>query len=188
MTRNKELVFESDHIVLKDKPNQFVMMAWETDLMKLHAHRVTQNGGDILEIGFGMGISAQFIQDFGCSSHTIVEIHPDILKRLHAWAKDKPNVTIIQGDWFELQDTICESQYDGIFYDADCVKSSKFKNAIVDRALKTDGVFTYFAPNGVDKYRYGVALQHDLVTINVPIPKNIYHNDAQCVCPYYINH
>ena len=187
MTRGQELIFKNDCIVLKTQPDRYVMMAWETDLMKLHAQRVTQNGGDILEIGFGMGISAQFIQDFGCSSHTIVEIHPDILIRLHEWAKDKPNVTIIQGDWFELQDTICESQYDGIFYDADCVKSSKFKNAIVDRALKTNGVFTYFRADGADKYRYGSALQHDLITINVPIPKNIYHNDAQCMCPYYIN-
>ena len=82
MTSNQELVFDNEYIVLKDDPNRFVMMSWENDLMKHHAKLVTQNGGDILEIGFGMGISAQFIQDFGCASHTIVESHPEILKNL----------------------------------------------------------------------------------------------------------
>ena len=187
MTRGQELIFQNDCIVLKNKPDRYVMMSWETELMKLHAQRVTQNSGHILEIGFGMGISAQFIQEFGCESHTIVEIHPDILTLLHEWAKDKPNVTIIQGDWFELQDVICQQQYDGIFYDADCVNSKKFKHAIVDKALKSNGVFTYFRADGADKYRLGESLKHDHVQITVPIPKNVYHNDARCVCPYYIN-
>ena len=81
MTQNQELVFASDYIALKDHPHKYVMMTWETDLMKLHAQHVTANGGNILEIGFGMGISAQFIQDFGCATHTIVESHPDILQK-----------------------------------------------------------------------------------------------------------
>jgi len=33
----------------------------------------------------------------------------------------------------------------------------------------------------------GESLKHDHVQITVPIPKNVYHNDARCVCPYYIN-
>ena len=86
MTRGQELIFQNDCIVLKSQPNKYVMMAWETELMKLHAQRVTQNSGHVLEIGFGMGISAQFIQKFGCESHTIVEMHPDILIRLQEWA------------------------------------------------------------------------------------------------------
>lgn len=187
MTLNQELLFTDHEIYLKSQPDKFVMMVWETDLMKLHAYRVTQNKGHVLEIGFGMGISAQFIQDFGCSKHTIVEIHPDILIRLHAWAKDKPNVTIIQGDWFELQDTICQQKYNGIFYDADCYKSPSFRKIIVEQSLDINGVFTYFAPNGTDKYRYGLALQHDHVEIN-NIPKNKYHTNPHCQCPYYIHH
>lgn len=187
MTRNQELLFEQDYITLKDHPNKFVMMSWEDALMKQHAKRVTQQGGDILEIGFGMGISSQYIQDYGCMSHTIVEAHPDILVRLREWSKDKPNVIIIEGDWFELQDTICKNSYDGIFYDADCNNSPKFRSAIVDRALKPKGVFTYFAANGTDKYRYESALHQDLVEIQVSIPKNIYHNDSICAVPYFIN-
>jgi hypothetical protein len=187
MTRNQELVFEQDYIVLKNQPDKFVMMSWEQDLMKQHAMRVTQQGGDILEIGFGMGISAQYIQDFGCTTHTIVEHHPDVLTQLQEWATDKPNVKIIQGDWFELQDVICQNLYDGIWYDADCNNSPSFKRAIVDRALKPNGIFTYFAPNGTDKYAYGDKLQQDIIEIQIPIPKNAYHNNSTCHVPYFIN-
>lgn len=186
MTQNQQLIFEQDYIALKNHPDKFVMMSWETDLMKLHAQHVTKNGGDILEIGFGMGISAQFIQDLGCRSHTIVESHPEILQRLHKWAKDKSNVIIVHGDWFELQDIICQKQYDGIFYDADCNRSPFFREKIVDRALKKDGIFTYFSPNGTDKYYYGNALQKDFVDIQVDIPKNKYHNESRCACPYVV--
>ena len=35
-----------------------VMMDWEDPLMSASAAYVCENGGDILEIGFGMGISA----------------------------------------------------------------------------------------------------------------------------------
>jgi spermidine synthase len=187
MTQNQELTFNADNIVLKHQPDKFVMMAWETDLMQRHAQIATRNHGHVLEIGFGMGISAQFIQDFSCITHTIVESHPDILIHLQSWAADKPNVRIINGDWFEMQHEICNTQYDGIFYDADCNNSPKFRDVIVDKTLKINGVFTYFAPNGTDKYEYGDALQRDVVTIQVSIPKNAYHNDATCSVPYFIN-
>jgi len=186
MTQNQQLIFKQDYIALKNHPDKFVMMSWETDLMKLHAQHVTHNHGDVLEIGFGMGISAQFIQDFGCATHTIVESHPDILQKLQEWAKDKPNVIIIHGDWFELQDIICQKQYDGIFYDADCNRSPFFREKIVNHSLKQNGVFTYFAPNGTDKYHYGAALQKDFIDIQVNIQKNKYHNESRCACPYVI--
>ena len=46
------------------------MMDWEDGLMKKHADYVCSNGGDILEIGFGMGISANYIQQNNPASHT----------------------------------------------------------------------------------------------------------------------
>ena len=41
-----------------------VMSDWEDPIMVKHAEVVTRNGGDILESGFGMGISATHIQSF----------------------------------------------------------------------------------------------------------------------------
>ena len=92
-----------------------VMSDWEDPIMVKHAEVVTKNGGDILESGFGMGISATHIQSHDINSHTIIENHPDIISRAQAWAADKSNVTIVEGDWYSVKDTL--STYDGLFMD-----------------------------------------------------------------------
>ena len=69
----------------------------------------------ILEIGFGMGISAGYIQSQSISSHTIIENHPDVIPKAQEWASGKSNVTIITGSWYDVKDNL--STYDGIFYD-----------------------------------------------------------------------
>tara|TARA_R110000803_G_scaffold101721_1_gene169714 strand:- start:208 stop:774 length:567 start_codon:yes stop_codon:yes gene_type:complete len=100
-----------------DNPNtiQQVMMDWEDDLMKAHSDLVCHNKEDVLEFGFGLGISATYIQSHNPKSHTIIEIHPQIIKKAKLWALDKPNVTIIEGDWVECFDQL--DKYDGIFFD-----------------------------------------------------------------------
>ena len=72
-----------------------VMHKWESPIMKEKAKWLCEDGGDILELGFGMGISASYIQKQKINSHTICEINPQILKKLHEWAEDKTNVTIL---------------------------------------------------------------------------------------------
>ena len=95
---DKTLTFESDKIYYYDEDygdNLEVMMSWEDPLMSASAAYVCQNGGDILEIGFGMGISAGYIQSHSINSHTICENHPQIIPLALEWAEDKPNVTIV---------------------------------------------------------------------------------------------
>ena len=91
-----------------------VMMDWEAPIMEKSAEFICHNKGDILEIGFGMGICADYIQAQGVNSHTIVEIHPQIIEKLKIWADDKSNVTIVEGDWYTVNNL---STYDGIFID-----------------------------------------------------------------------
>ena len=91
-----------------------VMMDWEDSIMEKSAEFICHNKGDILEIGFGMGICADYIQAQGVNSHTIVEIHPQIIEKLKIWADDKSNVTIVEGDWYTVNNL---STYDGIFID-----------------------------------------------------------------------
>ena len=50
-----------------------VMMDWESDIMEKSAEFICHNKGDILEIGFGMGICADYIQAQGVNSHTITD-------------------------------------------------------------------------------------------------------------------
>ena len=110
------LTFESDQIHYIGGGMKFeVMMDWEDPLMSASAAYVCEGGGDILEIGFGMGISAGYIHSHSISTHTIIENHPDIIPKAHAWASNKSNVTIIEGNWYDVKDSL--STYDGIFYD-----------------------------------------------------------------------
>ena len=92
-----------------------VMMDWEASIMEKSAGFICQNKGDILEIGFGMGICADYIQDQGVNSHTIVEIHPQIIEKLKTWSSGKSNVTIISQSWQEV--TASLGRFDGIFFD-----------------------------------------------------------------------
>ena len=93
-----------------------VMMDWEAPIMERSAEFVCENGGDILEIGFGMGIASDFIQSHSPASHTIIELHPQIAERARTWAAGKSNVTILEGDWIDILPTL--GTFDGIFYDA----------------------------------------------------------------------
>ena len=118
-----------------------VMMDWEDDIMKKSAEFICYNKGDILEIGFGMGICADYIQAQGVDSHTIVEIHPQILEKLNVWANGKSNVTIIEGDWSTVSGL---SSYDGIFLDTFGDESlNKFKDFALSK-IKSGGKITYW--------------------------------------------
>ena len=119
-----------------------VMMDWEVPLMKRHAEVVCRKSdSDVLEIGFGMGISAMFIQDLKPKSHTIVECHPQVLKMMEEWIKDKDNVKVIEGEWYDVKDQF--GMYDGVFYDTHndraFLRTFELKNYI-----KPGGVFTYW--------------------------------------------
>ena len=105
------LTFEDDKIITGD--DREVMMSWEAPIMEKSAEYICQSKGDILEIGFGMGICSDYIQAQDVNSHTIVEIHPQVIEKLNTWASGKSNVTVIEGDWHSVNlDT-----YDGIFLD-----------------------------------------------------------------------
>ena len=121
-----------------------VMMDWEAPIMEKTAEFICHNKGDILEIGFGMGICADYIQAQDVNSHTIIEIHPQIIEKLNIWAEDKSNVTIIEGDWNSVSGL---STYDGIFLDTFGDESlDSFKTFALDK-IKSNGKITYWNNN-----------------------------------------
>ena len=118
-----------------------VMMDWESPIMEKSAEFICHNKGDILEIGFGMGICSDYIQAQNVNSHTIIEIHPQIIERLKMWANGKSNVTIIEGDWNNVNGL---STYDGIFIDTYGDDNwSNFKTFALGKA-KTGAKITYW--------------------------------------------
>ena len=132
------LTFEDDKIVTDDFVE--VMMRWEAPIMEKSAKYICESKGDILEIGFGMGICSDYIQAQNVNSHTIVEIHPQILEKLYIWAEDKDNVTIVEGDWSSVE----LGTYDGIFLDTFGDENlSKFKDFILSKT-KDGAKVTYW--------------------------------------------
>ena len=118
-----------------------VMMDWEDDIMKKSAEYICHNKGDILEIGFGMGICSNYIQEQGVNSHTIIEIHPQIIDKLKIWAEDKSNVIIVEGDWSSVDNL---STYDGIFLDTFGDDNlDNFKDFALSK-IKSGGNITYW--------------------------------------------
>jgi SAM-dependent methyltransferase len=112
----KNITITPTSIVNTNSPNVVIMDSAETPLMEKFAQIVTQNGGDILEVGFGLGISAEFIYRNNINSYTCIEIHPEIYQNALKWAQDKKNVKIILGDWIDIIPKL-DVKFDGIFMD-----------------------------------------------------------------------
>ena len=100
---------------LTNSRDQQVMMEWEKPYME-HCINTLFPSGDVLEIGFGLGYSANQIQKFPIKTHTIIECDPAVLKVAREWANQQPNpVNIIHGTWQNALTLL--GTFDYIFYD-----------------------------------------------------------------------
>lgn len=117
----------------------------ENDLFyRESAKAICQNGGKILQIGFGLGNMSYYIQGEDIEIHDIVEDHPDMAKH----AKDL-GYGVFEGNPFTFLEKCIESgmQYDGIYCMGLGVYSRSFfvefhKNYL-DKILKPGGVYSY---------------------------------------------
>lgn len=150
MNGTENITITSDKIFYTNEPNLIIMDSVETPLMKEFANIVTENGGDILEIGFGMGISADFIYNSNIKSYTCIEVHPEIYKKALDWSNGKSNVNIILGNWIDIIPTL-NTKYDGIFMDTfEFSNYEKFE--LYCRNIANDGcVLSIFGHNGISK-------------------------------------
>lgn len=130
--------YEGDDKLL-DEDNRGVMMEWERPLMRAHAEVICQSKGDVLNVGFGMGIVDGFIQELSPKSHTIIEAHPAVYAKMLAdgWDK-KPGVSVLFGRWEDVVPTL-ERQFDGVFFDTFDDDFEAF-HAELPRLLRPGGV------------------------------------------------
>ena len=175
--KDNTLTFEDTKI--EDDSGIEVMMDWEDGIMQKSAEYVCQSKGDVLEIGFGMGICADYIQAQGVNSHTIIEIHPQILERLNTWASSKSNVTVIEGDWSSVGGL---STYDGIFLDTFGDDNlDKFKDFATAKA-KSGAKVTYWNNSENKPNKYGFS-SVDFEDISVSPDENTYFNHSTYSMP-----
>ncbi|KAG7667230.1 hypothetical protein Ndes2526B_g04267 [Nannochloris sp. 'desiccata'] len=139
---------------LLDEDNEAVMMGWEAPLMVHHADIICASGGgagggcgDVLNVGFGLGIIDEEIQKRNPRSHTIIEAHPDVYARMLelGWDK-KPGVKILFGKWQDVVGKLEDHSLDGIFWDtyAEYYEDMRIWHKELPRLLRPNGVYTFF--------------------------------------------
>ncbi len=136
--------------LLLDEDNEAVMMGWEAPLMVHHAEIICAAGGgygDVLNVGFGLGIIDEEIQKLNPKSHTIIEAHPDVYAHMLelGWDK-KPNVKIVFGKWQDVVGKLENHSFDGIFWDtyAEYYEDMRVWHQELPRLLRPNGVYTFF--------------------------------------------
>jgi len=96
-----------------------VMEDWETPYMRELASIATSRGGTILEVGFGMGISANFIQQADIDRHIIIEANQDVAAKARNFAARALHKTeVIEGMWEDVIGCIPHETINGILFDS----------------------------------------------------------------------
>lgn len=155
-----EMILSDRNLKVSD-PDE-IMEMWQLPIMQCMADKVASNGGDILEIGFGLGMSANMIQAYPVKSHTIVECVDNLAEQCRNWGRGQAcsEVKVLQGRWEDLTHEF--KTYDGIFfhtYPMDSVEYAELTRnyatvaqpffEVAARHLKSGGVFSYFT-NEID--------------------------------------
>jgi amino acid adenylation domain-containing protein len=133
--------------------NQQVMQDWERPLMKAMAEVVTESHGDILELGFGMGISATYIQECGVRSYTVVEYNDGVVDHFNKWKAQYPgrDIRLIHGKWHNVIDQLVT--YDGVFFDTVPTDEEEYTREVINNAVMAEDFFPVAAkclrPGGI---------------------------------------
>ena len=139
-----------------------VMSDFQKPYMKELAKIATTNGGKILNIGFGLGIADNFIEERRktrkISEHHIIEMNNIVFKKAKEWRekqKEKNNIFIHKGKWEDvfLKFSKDEIIFDGVLYDGYplsiseiCRDSVRFLYSLFNLKLVKEkkGIVTFF--------------------------------------------
>ena len=142
---------------------QEIMEDWQIPLMKEMAKTIAEDGGDILEIGFGRGISAEMILNFPINTYTAIECNNDVINTYFKKFKEQhtnKKIKLVAGLWQDTIDSL--GLYDGILFHTYPLNDDEYMqyvNGSITFAehffshatdhLKPGGRFTYFS-NEID--------------------------------------
>lgn len=145
-------IFDEHTLKIQGHP---VMEDWEDGYMKHLAHIVTLGGGRVLEVGFGMGISAGYVQQAkDLKEHIVIECHPDVIKnavKMYPEQIGNGKMHIMSGFWEEVTPLLKDGSFDGILFDTYPLTEEEIhKNHFwffeeAHRLLKKGGVLTYYS-------------------------------------------
>jgi len=128
-----------------------VMQAWEQPIMQAMVDSVAFPGADVLEIGFGMNISADAFLRSGCGSYTVIEAHPQIAAWARSWGgKVGIPVKVIEGFWQDVVLDLGGRRFDSVLFDTCPIGEQEdadwYSDFLVHAPLllRPKGRFTYF--------------------------------------------
>jgi guanidinoacetate N-methyltransferase len=136
-----------------------VMEDWEQNYMDMLAAIAASKGGAVLELGYGLGLSATAIQAHPIDSHFVVECHPGVIQRCISDFKpafDTGRMHMLSGFWQDVTPILADGSFDGILFDTYPLREEEihgnhfwfFKEAF--RLLKPGGVLTYYSDEILD--------------------------------------
>lgn len=136
-----------------------VMESWEEPYMAALASAACGPGGRVLEVGFGMGFSAGFIDSYGPSvvEHVIFEANDQVLGKAALWADSAQRpTTVLGGFWQDLVEDYEDCSFGGVLFDAFPLSAEEasgdgevgafFEHAA--RLLRPGGCFTFYFDAG----------------------------------------
>lgn len=133
-----------------DLDDQEIMEDWQLPLMQALVDIVTEERGDILEIGFGRGVSAEMIQAKDVRSHTVIECNDHIVGRYEAWRSRYPerDIRLAHGKWQDVLGAL--GQFDGILFHTYPLNQAEVLEQIGDSTTFADHFFPYAAEHLCD--------------------------------------
>jgi guanidinoacetate N-methyltransferase len=158
---SRRMVAGRDHAPLADRRqadlrDDEIMEDWQIPVMRSMAAIVAASHGDVLEVGFGRGVSATFIQEAGVRAHTIVECNDSVVERFHVWRERYAgrDIRLIHGRWEDSIDQL--ASYDSVFFHTYPLDEDEYMDHVVRsvtfaahffptaaRHLRERGIFTY---------------------------------------------
>lgn len=174
-----------------------VMQEWERPLMRALAKEASRGGGHVLEVGFGMGISADYLIEAGCAKYTVIEPHAGVLSRFAVWAQKQPiAVNAVPGFWEDVIDDL--PLFDGILFDTYPVSQSETSYKVylpfipkASEHLKPGGVLTFYTgyPDALPweqrvllKKHFSSVEYYQITDLKPPSECDYYH-DSKMVVP-----
>ena len=147
----QKLTFKSNGDIF-DEDGRGVMMGWEDSFMHEGAKTICSTQGDVLNIGFGMGIIDNYIQSYNPRTHWIIEAHPQIQEKMckDGWLK-KPHVRCIFTTWQNVLNYL--PKFDGVYIDTYGEATQDFFSN-VHKILKPNGVLSWFNNPTLEEDKY----------------------------------
>eukprot|EP00756_Hemistasia_phaeocysticola_P060657 Hpha_TRINITY_DN4213_c0_g1::TRINITY_DN4213_c0_g1_i2::g.186762::m.186762/K00542/GAMT; guanidinoacetate N-methyltransferase len=136
-----------------------VMEDWETPYMEALSKTVGAQGGRVLEVGYGLGLSARALGLLGQSEgevqlgeHVIIEANIEVAAAAETYAKSAPvPTTVLKGFWQDIVPELPPGSFSGVLFDAYPLTREEWAAGEVDsffkeavRLLKPGGVFTFY--------------------------------------------